>query len=108
MNAGRLNKRVWIQEPVWSAASASGEKTVSRWDNVAEVWASIEPLSGREYWAAAQAQSSVTHRVTIRYREGINQTMRVLFGTRELYIESIIDPREAHRFLELVCVEQTT
>lgn len=108
MNPGRLNKRVKIQRPVYNTAAGSGEQSILRWDNVAEVWATVEPFSGREYFAAAQTQSSVTHKITIRYRSGIDQTMRVLFKERQFYIESVINPNERNEFLQLVCVEGTT
>ena len=38
------------------------------WADLATVWARVEALKGEEYFAAAQMQNSVSHRVTMRYR----------------------------------------
>lgn len=42
-----------------------------------KVWAEVSPLRGREFFAAAQAQSEITTRFRIRYRTGIDETMRI-------------------------------
>lgn len=104
MDAGRLKKRVTIQRPR-NDTDAAGD-TASEWIDVACVWAAVEPLSGREWFAAQQHQSSVTHRVTIRYRRGIEASWRVLLDCRALYIDGPpIDERERHEWLTLMCVE---
>lgn len=43
-----------------------------------EVRASVEPLSTREYIASQATQAQATTRIVIRYREGVEATMRVL------------------------------
>ena len=53
---------------------------------MATVWAAVDPVSGREYYAAEQAQSEVTHKVRLRYRAGVTPGMRVLLGQRRLHI----------------------
>ena len=52
----------------------------SIWHPFARVMASIEPISGREYWQASQSQSEATVRVIIRYRSGITDRMRLLYN----------------------------
>lgn len=41
------------------------------------VWARIAPISGREFFAAAQVQSEVTTRISIRWRDDVDETCRV-------------------------------
>ncbi|MCC6156287.1 MAG: phage head closure protein, partial [Candidatus Hydrogenedentes bacterium] len=41
------------------------------------VWARIAAISGREFFAAAQVQSETTTRITIRWRDDIDETCRV-------------------------------
>lgn len=69
MQAGKLRYRVDVQARRGdSTRNALGELT-GEWYTVSPgVWAAIEPLSARESFAAQQAQSTVTHRVTMRYR----------------------------------------
>lgn len=106
ITAGMLNKRVTIQQ--LAAASPAqdeyGEPQAS-WTTFAEVWAAVEPIQGREFWAQQQVQSEVNTRVRIRYRSGVTELMRVLYGSRVLVIQAIIDPKEAHEELQLMCAE---
>lgn len=65
--------------------------------------AEVAPLSGRELIAAAATQSKVTHRIRIRYRDGITAKMRAV--ERETYynIEAVIpDQKSGHRWLTLL------
>lgn len=52
----------------------------------ADVWtnipASIEPLSAREFIQSQAEQAQVTARITIRYRDGLVPTMRILHKSR--------------------------
>lgn len=103
MNAGKLRHRATIQQLVNTDDGAGG--SIETWQNVATVWAAIEPLRGNERYTAQQVQSTLTHKVTIRYREGIKPQMRLTYKGRIFDIESVIDIEERHRWLELFCSE---
>lgn len=75
------------------------------WEDVATVWAAIDPISGREFYAAEQSQSEVSHKVRCRYRAGLNTAMRLLCGSRKFLIVSIIDWEERHESLLVMCKE---
>lgn len=109
ITSGKLDKRVTIQQ--LSAASPArndvGEPNET-WVAVATVWASVEPLQGREYWAQQQIQSEVSIRLRIRYRSGLTTKMRVVYGSKIFDIKSIIDPQEKHEELQLMCSEGVT
>lgn len=76
------------------------------WGDFATVWASVEPISGKEYWASSQVQAEVTHRIRVRYLPGIRPTMRVQFKARTFEIESIINWQERNIDLQLMCKEK--
>ena len=109
MEAGPLRHRITIQRRAESQG-ATGEVTWA-WVDHATVWAAIEPLMGREYFAAAQVQQENNVRIRLRYRADLNTTMRVRHGDDigspsvfTLYeILSISSPREEHRELLLMC-----
>lgn len=107
IESGRLNQRVTLQSPAGSR-DALGER-VTTWTDVATVWAAIEPLSTRETFAAAQAQSEATHRVTVRYSTttaAIGPEWRVKFGTRLMpLVGRPRNVREAKDIIELLCSE---
>jgi SPP1 family predicted phage head-tail adaptor len=102
IGAGRLIHQVSIQQPV-EVQNAYGEAVITWADLRTGIWASIEPIRGREYWAAQQVQAEVDTRIVIRWITGVTYKMRVLNGTDEYYIRSVIDPDERHTELQLMC-----
>ena len=103
MNAQDLNKRITLQQKAVTRA-ANGEEIVT-WSDALSVWAKVEPIRGREFFAAAQMQGAVDYRVTIRYRSGIDRTMRVKFGSDILdMVAEPINVKSRSQWIELMCV----
>jgi SPP1 family predicted phage head-tail adaptor len=111
MRAGKLKTRVTIQRPVEGNADGLNEQPVS-WVNVVTVSAEILPQSGREFYRAQQVNAAVTHVVRIRYRRGVDETLRLALGdpratpARVLKIASVVNVDEANEEMLLVCVEE--
>lgn len=103
MRSGKLRHRITIQRPIETQGS-TGEMSVI-WSDFADVAASIEPLRGREFWAAKEIQAQVSTRIRIRYCEGVTPKMQVQFGAKKYLIDSVIDPEERHIQMDLMCVE---
>lgn len=78
------------------------------WQDIATVWAEVQPLMGKAYMVAKQTQSALSHRVRIRYRDGVTPDMRVQFGTRHFIIDAVLCPDERKHELHLMCVERST
>ena len=104
IDPGRLRERVTIQRASESR-NALGE-TVLTWATYAERWASVEGVSARESLTAGQSQIDVSHRVRLRYVDGLTQNMRFLWRGRKLEIVSLLEHanRSEH---EALCQEQT-
>lgn len=100
---GDFRHRITFQKEVKVSDGYKGF-TVT-WQDVITVWASVDPLSGREYFYAHQIQNAISHRIRIRYRTDIKEEMRIRHGNRYFSIESIIDIGERREFLELRCQE---
>lgn len=81
MRAGRLRHRVDIQARELEQDIETGEMVpgpwVTRWEKCP---AAIESISTREFVEAQANQSEFTARITIRYRPGVLNTMRVVHG----------------------------
>ncbi|MMZ49680.1 Phage head-tail joining protein [compost metagenome] len=103
MNIAKLDKRVTIQR-FKKTKDKEGIPTEA-WIDVATVWAAVEPLRGREYFAAAAVNQERTVRFRMRYRPNITAEMRLLYERRVFDIKSVIDVNEAHRELHLMCEE---
>lgn len=103
MRAGRLRHRVTIQSVTTNTDSYG--QPIESWSTFAEVWAAVEPLTGREYFQAQQLQAEVTYRVRIRYLTGVLPTMRVLHDSRTFEVQAVINLDERNRELHLMCRE---
>jgi SPP1 family predicted phage head-tail adaptor len=104
MKIGALRHRVTIQQ-LSKSQNGMGEEEPG-WTNFATRWASIEPISGREYFSAQQVNAEITHRVKMRHLEGLESTMRILYGARAFEIKSIMNIKEKNQELEILCVER--
>lgn len=67
-----------------------------------QLWGAIEMLSGDERVRAGREEQAVTHRVTLRYRDGVTSAMRLARGLRKFAIRSAADPDGRRR--DLVCL----
>ncbi len=70
------------------------------------VYAKIEALSGRELYKSQQIVGEISHRVTIRYRDGLLNRMIIRFRGRNFQIQAIQDPDEKQVELRILCVER--
>jgi SPP1 family predicted phage head-tail adaptor len=55
---------------------------------------------------AQQLVTEVTHRITIRYRDGLLTRMLIQFRSRTFTIERILDPDERQVELQMLCIER--
>lgn len=107
IDPGKMRHRITVQRFVGEPDSF-GDPPLdddSQWDDVATVWAAIDPISGKEFYAAEQSQSEVSHKVRCRYRRGITSAMRIMYGSRIFSILSVIDWEERHESLLIMCRE---
>lgn len=72
-----------------------------QWDEAATVFGRLEPVGAAVRFGAGQALETVTHRVTIRRRDGIASGMRLRKGARRFLVVSVHDPDESGRYLVL-------
>lgn len=96
IRAGKLRHQVTLQERKTTRDPDTGDVIVA-WADVATVWASVEPLSARDFIAAGVNQSQVTARITIRYRENISADMRILHRTKIYNIEGVLADKDSGR-----------
>ena len=103
MKIGSLRHRVVLQQKVVTEDALKQQSET--WMNIATVWAVIEPLSGKEYFAAKQVNAEISVKLTLRYRKDVVLDMRVAFGNRVFEVLSVINPKERCESLILMCKE---
>ena len=89
----------------YTPARDSFGSEVEHWANVVQVWASVEPLTGKEFFAAQQLNAEITFKVIMRHRPGIKPEMRVIFGARVFEILAVMNTEERNKQLILLCKE---
>ncbi|EML3182073.1 phage head closure protein [Pseudomonas aeruginosa] len=101
MNAGRLRHPLNLQRVEVVQDPATGE-VIEDWVTVSREWASIEGVSGREFLAASAEQAETTYRITIRFRDDLDATWRLVSGATIYGIEAIL-PGNQPVWLVLMC-----
>ncbi|MDF2546141.1 MAG: phage head-tail adaptor, putative, family [Anaerosolibacter sp.] len=105
MNPGRLKHRITIQG-VEGTVENECHEDVPNYVPWKTVWASVEPLRGKEYLQVDRVNAEVTHRIVIRYLAGLKPDMRIDFKGRVFDIQSIINVDEENREMQLMCLEK--
>jgi SPP1 family predicted phage head-tail adaptor len=101
MRIGEYNRRITIETRV-GGKDSSGDPNDS-WVLVVKTWAKKEDLSGREFFAAQADQNEITTRFSIRYREGLQEKMRIVLGAKGYNIEAVLDRDGDRCELQLMC-----
>lgn len=100
---GELRERVTVQ--VASGTTNALGETVLAWSDSSAVWASVEGVSAREALLAGQQETTVSHRIRLRYLPGLTQQMRFSWRGRTLDIISLLEHNNRAEH-EAVCQEQ--
>ena len=69
------------------------------------VWATVTNLHGKEYFEAKAIRAENTVKFTIRYLEGIDQTMKILFQQKTYNITAIDNIKYRNRYIEIQAME---
>jgi len=97
IDPGRLNRRLALDAPTQSADGAGG--VVRGFEEIAILWASVEPVSARAAVIADMSGAAVTHRIVLRWRNGITTRHRLREGARTYRIVTL--RARDRRFIEI-------
>ena len=89
LRSGEMDTLATVQTPTESTNSIGEPELV--WSTFATRWIAILPLSGSETIDAMANEASVTHRVRMRYTEGLKPKMRIEVGSRVFEIMSVME-----------------
>ena len=76
------------------------------WVEEAQLWALVRPLAGQERVEADSIAGRVTHEIWLRYRDGVEPSMRFRMDTRLFDIRAVMDVDERRRFLRCFAEER--
>jgi SPP1 family predicted phage head-tail adaptor len=97
IDPGSLSQELRLEKPT-IAEDETGELLES-WSEIASLWTQLEPLGPGLRLFGEQQLAEATHRVTLRPRSDISNTMRFRKGARVFQILTLHDPDETGRYL---------
>jgi SPP1 family predicted phage head-tail adaptor len=100
---GQMTARLALEEPV-HVPDGQGGATVS-WTEVAAMWAKVEPVSSTFAERAGSEIGKITHRIWLRFRDGVASGQRLRKGARLFAVKLVQDPDETGRYLTCLCEE---
>ena len=105
---GSLNRKVQIQKRV-GIKDEYGQESQS-WVKLADVWANIKPVSGREKLRNSSSESTLTDSVAIRYQANLMpvtnaDAWRIVYNLRIFDINAAKEFNDARRFIIFDCIE---
>lgn len=111
MKIGAMRHRITIQRYKPTIDDGGGRKIV--WEDVADIYANIEPARVDDQRFAEQIREVTTHVITVRFRPDIDFKDRLFHSvlrdgeivTRTFAIRGIKNLKNQNRFLELACEE---
>ncbi|MEZ5462327.1 phage head closure protein [Dokdonella sp.] len=98
--AQQLAHQIELQRPTHTTDPATGYVSTT-WHTYATPYARIDPLAGREFFAAQQVQAESTVKFTLRYREGVEPVDRIIWKGDEYNITAIMNMGTRNRELLL-------
>lgn len=101
-----MDKQVTIQTVASRTPDGGGGYTEIPGE-LATVWASVEPLEGREQLIAMQTGIQRPHRFTMRYRSDLSPTAGLTYAGRRFDVKSVVDTEERHVELVILADEIT-
>ncbi len=112
VDARRFDQRIEIQRQVTSQNPNTGYVTHT-WSEVATLWAAVDSARvnniaasvANEQINAGQIHASRFYSIWIRWRDGLDPSMRVVWNNRILEIKGIPDNQKRGRLLMLFCYD---
>lgn len=101
--AGDLNKRIHLRQRIDQPADDGGTDSV--YQNEKDVWAKVRQVGATTYHESVQADDTITHYMTIRYRRGITSDFEVVYSGYVYRVKRLRDLNSAGRYLLLECEE---
>lgn len=103
IDIGKLNKRLSFKKLI-DVKDGMGQSK-KKLGEICEVWGSLYPVRGMEFYEIQKIQSKITHKCYVRYRADIDSNCFIEYQGKQYSIESVIDVDLAHKMLEIMCTE---
>ena len=103
-----LRHRITFLKPVTSEETDELNAHNIQYTDFKTVWASVAPMTGKEYAESQKLRSETTYNIIVRYRHGITADMKIRYKNKEFNIVSVLNVGERNEILKIIAVEQDT
>ena len=103
MKIGEFKHRIKIVKPVIQINDNGFE--VETYETYKTLWAKVTNLHGKEYFEAASVQQEKTVKFTVRAVKGIDETMKIRFGSNIYDISFIDNIKYENKYMEIKAME---
>ena len=100
--AYNLRNKIQIQQ---KAEQTGPVPPLDAYENYKKIWAEVRFLSGRNLYAAKAANVKTSVEFIVRYREGLDETMRIEYKGKYYEIEGIIPLDQFNNFMSISAFE---
>jgi SPP1 family predicted phage head-tail adaptor len=97
IDPGSLRTELALEQAELTPDGAGGH--IENWVEIASVFARVQPQGSTAAFGAGQTIETVTHRITMRFRDDLRSGMRLRRGDRVFEIITLHDPDETGRYL---------
>lgn len=112
INPGKLNRRIIIQKRIIAADNLGNE--ISTWEDWRTLWAGVNSLFGKEYWAAAEVGQEDTMVFTVRWSPALDALLsekeitrcRILFRGGVYAVKDYDNPGYSNRLVKIRAVNR--
>ena len=100
---GELRSLLTLETPVDVADDNGGE--TRGYLAVAQIWGSVQPVSGQRAFAGDREEQAISHRIAIRWRADVANPARLRLGDRLYLVRAAFDPDGKKSRLTCLCEE---
>jgi SPP1 family predicted phage head-tail adaptor len=104
IRAGELTRRINLEAPA-KVPDGMGGFLVTWATMVTSLPAAIWPVSAKETIAGGRESTGISHRIRIRYRDGVRPSWRIVHKGKYFNIISIINPGTEYEALDIMAKE---
>ena len=104
MRAGNLRNKAEIQS-IGTTQNEFGEVELGQYAKFKDVWCSITPISGNESFLSNTDYAKTTHKIKIRYTDGINASQRLVWRGRTFNFIGVMNISERDKVIDIKAEE---
>ena len=104
MRAGNLRNKAEIQA-IGTTTNDFGEIEQGDFTKLKDVYCSITPINGKESFLSNADYAKTTHKIRIRYTDGINASQRLVWRGRVFNFISVFNTGERDKQIEIMAEE---